>query len=579
MTPPALPDISEPINMDQSQVAVSRFGRFKLDDERGELHGPDGAIVKLRPKTLAVLQVFLANAGRVLSKQDLMRAVWPNIHVGDDSLFQCIRELRVALGDEGHQLLKLISLRGYQFGEALDQDSAESAPAAPAAEPQAARKTRMPFGATAIVSLCAIVGLCAIIAFAVAATGLRPGILTPRRPTIAVTIDTSNAPQAASMASEVTDDVVEGLAKISTIRVLSPQDFSASPSLKIAYTPATTPDIVVEGRLQKDGGAWSLKAHATNSKTGEIHWSTAVSVATQDVDGTLQRSRLAGGFGHNLAAYLNTLLYPGERPDASDAQARAKIVVEQATAFIVQTSRERFATAQTMLENALAKDPDNVDLEAALAGHLLRGLQSSWYGPDESAAVEHEARSLLERALRAEPEYLPVVESYCRLLTATNHYVESLVACANALAIDPWDGLIRFNLGMDQVQLGHFAEALATFKEADRFDTPQVSRWTWLLGAGLALMLMDRDAEALPWLQRSLAITPGTGRTYILLAAAYQRLGLVNEAKAAMAKALQLRPGSSADNMPLPEKNVSALTIAATERITRAEIAAGLPEH
>ncbi|MFZ0775411.1 MAG: tetratricopeptide repeat protein [Xanthobacteraceae bacterium] len=254
-------------------------------------------------------------------------------------------------------------------------------------------------------------------------------------------------------------------------------------------------------------------------------------------------------------------------------------MVEQATAFIVQTSRERFAAAQKMLENALAGDPNNVDLEAALAGHLLRGLQSSWYSPAESAAIEHKAQSLLERALRAEPDYLPVLESYCRFLTATNQYTDSVVACANALAFDPWDGMVRFNLGMDQVQLGHFAEALATFKQADRFDTPQVSRWTWLLGAGLAYMLMDRDQEALPWLQRSLAITPGTGRTFILLAGAYQRLGRVDEAKAAMAKALVLRPGSTADNMPLPEKNVSPITIAATERISRAEIAVGLPEH
>jgi DNA-binding winged helix-turn-helix (wHTH) protein/tetratricopeptide (TPR) repeat protein len=554
-------------------VAVLRFGAFKLDDDRGELHGPDGVVSKLRPKTLAVLQVFFANPGRVLSKQELMQAVWPNVHVGEDSLFQCIRELRVALGDESHQLVKLISLRGYQFGEALEQDCNETAPGAPATEPQAARKTWIPFRAAAAVGLCAIIGS------AIAATGLRPEFLAPRRPTIALTIDTGNDPQAASMASDATNDVVDGLAKIGTVRVLSPQKAPASAALKVDFNPAGTPDIVVDGRLQKDGSAWSLKAHATSSKTGEVRWSTSVSVATENADEALQRSRLAGGLGHNLATYINTLLYPGERSDASDAQARAKIVVEQSTALIVSTSRERFATAQTMLENALAKDPDNVDLEAALAGHLLRGLQSSWYGPDESAAVEQKAASLLERALRAEPEYLPVLESYCRFLAATNHYVESVVACANALAFDPWDGLVRFNLGMAQVQLGHFAEALATFKDADRFDTPRVSRWTWLLGAGLAYMLMDRDQDALPWLQRSLAITPGTGRTYILLAAAYQRLGRADEAKAAMAKALQLRPGSTADNMPLPEKNVSALTIAATERITRAEIAAGLPEH
>ena len=569
-------------------MTALRFGRFELDEERAELRRPDGETVRLRPKTLAVLQVFLANAGRVLSKQELMRAVWPNVHVGEDSLFQCIRELRVGLGAEGHQLIQLISHRGYQLVEVSPDDCRQS-PGVPAKPDRdrtkaaqgfdetgitTARKLRVPWGAAATAT-----GLCAVIALAVAATGFRQDVLSAKRPTIAVTIDASDDPQAAPLATDVTTDVIEGLSKIGNIRVLSPPAPPAAGALKVGFTPAVSPDIVVEGGLQKDGGAWNLRAHATNTKTGEVGWSTSVAVATENADEALQRSRLAGGLGHNLAAYVNSLLYPGEQPDASDAQARAKIVVEQATAFIVQTSRERFAAAQKMLENALAGDPDNVDLEAALAGHLLRGLQSSWYSPAESAATEHKAQSLLERALRAEPDYLPVLESYCRFLTATNHYTESVVACANALAFDPWDGLVRFNLGMDQVQLGHFAQALATFKQADRFDTPQVSRWTWLLGAGLADMLMDRDQEALPWLQRSLAITPGTGRTYILLAGAYQRLGRADEAKAAMAKALALRPGSTADNMPLPEKNVSPITIAATERISRAEIAAGLPEH
>ena len=310
-----------------------------------------------------------------------------------------------------------------------------------------------------------------------------------------------------------------------------------------------------------------------------MRWSTTVSVSTADADDILQRSRLAGGLGHNLAIYINTVFYPGERPSASDAQAHAKIVVDQATAVINQTNPDRFAAAQSMLANALAADPDNVDLEAALAGHLLRGIQSNWYSPADGAAAERKAQSLLERALHAEPEYLPALESYCRFLTATNRFVESSVACANALTFDPWDGLVRFNLGMAQDEMARFSEALATFKDADRFDTPQVSRWTWLLGAGMTYMLMERDEEALPWLQRSLAITPGTGRTRMLMAAAYQRLGRFDEAKAAMAEALKQRPGATADNTPLPLRNASPAWIEAGKEIMRADIAAGLPAH
>ena len=69
-----------------------RFDRFEFDEQRAVLRGPDGEVVRLRPKSFAMLSAFVANAGRTLSKQELMQAVWPNIHVGEDSLFQCIRE-------------------------------------------------------------------------------------------------------------------------------------------------------------------------------------------------------------------------------------------------------------------------------------------------------------------------------------------------------------------------------------------------------------------------------------------------------------------------------------------------------
>jgi hypothetical protein len=106
-------------------------------------------------------------------------------------------------------------------------------------------------------------------------------------------------------------------------------------------------------------------------------------------------------------------------------------------AFINQTTPERFKSAQAMLEKALAAEPDNVDLQAALSAHLLRGVQSAWYNRADVAAAESSAQAMIERALRSKPTYLPVLEGYCRFLAASNHFVESLVACAKALTFDP----------------------------------------------------------------------------------------------------------------------------------------------
>ena len=78
---------------------VFRFDGFELDRQRAELRGPDGGVLKLRPKAFEMLQYLVDNAGRVLTKQELMEAIWPKIYVGEDSLFQCIREIRTALGD------------------------------------------------------------------------------------------------------------------------------------------------------------------------------------------------------------------------------------------------------------------------------------------------------------------------------------------------------------------------------------------------------------------------------------------------------------------------------------------------
>jgi tetratricopeptide (TPR) repeat protein len=209
----------------------------------------------------------------------------------------------------------------------------------------------------------------------------------------------------------------------------------------------------------------------------------------------------------------------------------------------------------------------------------MRGVQTVWYDPADIPATEERARSLLDRALRIKPSYVPALEAYCRFLTATNNISESLVACAKTLSLDPWDGTALFNLGLSEILQGRFEDALATFKQADEYGTPEVSRWTWLLGAGIACALLERYAEAAHWLEQSLAITPGTGRTQIVLAAVYHQLGRDQDAKATMAKALTLRPSSNATNVALPSKNASPIFIVSSDRIIRLAVEAGLPEE
>jgi formylglycine-generating enzyme len=88
------------------------FDRFALDLTRGCVRLGEEEI-DLRPKAFDVLRHLAENAGVLVLKQDLCDAVWPNVAVSDDSLVQCIRELRQKLGDREHRLIRTVSRRGY----------------------------------------------------------------------------------------------------------------------------------------------------------------------------------------------------------------------------------------------------------------------------------------------------------------------------------------------------------------------------------------------------------------------------------------------------------------------------------
>jgi DNA-binding winged helix-turn-helix (wHTH) protein/Flp pilus assembly protein TadD len=556
---------------------VLRFSGFELDPERAELRRPDGGTIRLRPKTLEMLRLLAKNAGRVLSKQELMEAVWPNVHVGEDSLFQCIREIRTALGDDKRQVVRVISGRGYLFEAEVTEVEVPAAPeiapvsqAAPAGsgtkstfETNSEPAKRSFDFSRRRAAFASIAGL-AILCTAIAVWMLRPGLIFARGPaTIAVMpiADASNDPLAARMAADVSGRLTDGLAKIENIRVLAP-DMAASKA-----------DLVVKGELQRSEHAWTIRVRMTATDTGEVKWTASHSVAvTEDMDVPLQQSRLAAGVGHALAVRLNELLNADPR-----SPAKSKVVIEQATAHINQTSPERFKAAQAMLEQALTEDPDDTDVQIALAALLMRGVQMVWLSGAEREAAETKAEAMLQQTLRAKPNHIPANEAYCRFLNATNQFGSSLVACARALSFDPWNGIALYHIGLAQIQTGRFEDALATFKQADRFDTPQVSRWTWMIGAGWANMLMGRAEDAVPWLQKSIAITSASGRTHMLLAAAYQQMGKTEEARAAMEKGRELRPGSTYHNVPTPKKHSSPVYIEAAERIMQLMVAAGLP--
>jgi pimeloyl-ACP methyl ester carboxylesterase len=92
------------------------FDRFELAPGGTDLRGPSGPL-PLTPKALAVLAYLAARPGRLVSKRELLDAVWPGVFVADGVLKVCVREIRRALDDDvkAPRFIETAHRRGYRF--------------------------------------------------------------------------------------------------------------------------------------------------------------------------------------------------------------------------------------------------------------------------------------------------------------------------------------------------------------------------------------------------------------------------------------------------------------------------------
>src|SRR5262249_44030443 len=116
------------------------FGPFRADVRRRTLVR-GGELVPLPPKAFDVLVALLQRRGETVSKDDLMKAVWPDTFVEEGNLAQMIFLLRKALGDSdgGQPFIVTVPRQGYRFvGHLANVAIGDSSPGAPAEQPASA---------------------------------------------------------------------------------------------------------------------------------------------------------------------------------------------------------------------------------------------------------------------------------------------------------------------------------------------------------------------------------------------------------------------------------------------------------
>lgn len=231
-----------------------RLNGRDVDLQRGVVAKTSGTTVTLRPQAAAVLQVLAARQGKLVSKDELVAAVWRGVAVTDDSLVQCIAEIRKALGDDRHTVVKTVLKRGYML----------------AVEPGAQQFWRKR-------SILAAAGVLASIIAAGSLLLSFPG--SARKPPSLAILPFENLGGETSwsgFANGLTEDIIADLARSAQIPVveaaralparLSPQDLrKVAQDLSVRY--------VLHGTFRVDGYRMRVTARLIAADTGINVWS------------------------------------------------------------------------------------------------------------------------------------------------------------------------------------------------------------------------------------------------------------------------------------------------------------------
>lgn len=245
--------------MDSRAARTFAINGVIVDVAGGFVRDREGREIALRPQAFDLLKYLLENAGRLVTKDELMQAVWPGVFVTDDSLVQCVRDIRRALHDESQSVLKAVPKRGYRL-------------AIVAADPPSAPVRWRWTAATVALGL-----------LAAGAVWLFMGLAIEKRsdtvlPSVAVLPFQAIGGEASvqRLAGGLTEDIITDLARFPEFRVIahnSTEVYEGKPANPTEVGAALGAGFVVEGSIQRQADRVRVTAQFIDAKTGNHLWS------------------------------------------------------------------------------------------------------------------------------------------------------------------------------------------------------------------------------------------------------------------------------------------------------------------
>jgi TolB-like protein/DNA-binding winged helix-turn-helix (wHTH) protein len=510
-----------------------RVGDWAIDPHADTLtrDGPDGhQAMRLEPKVIEVLVHLARHPGEVVTREELLAAVWPGVVVGDEAVTQAIIKLRKALGDDARQprFIETIPKRGYRLIAAVDPIVA--APALPV-------RRAWPVWAAALAA--------AAMTGALVLSGDRPRSAPPGSPPIVAVlplVNQSGDPARDYFSDGLTEDLINALSLHSGLRVIAHQTvagYKGRPPDTPALRKALGVRYVARGSVREADGRLRVALELSDADTGLVLWSDRY-----EGDGQARfafQDRVVRSVVGAMAVKV------GKREEEQAASRppeslQAYDLVLRARALVVRSERAANRQARALAAQALSLAPDYAEAHLVLASaEAQRSLDFGWSEDPAKVAENAEQHALRALALGDVGAQARAHGQLGIIYSAQGRHDEALAEVDRAVALNPSDARALETRSFVLVWLGRLEEGVAASEMAERFD-PVGRSAGGVFSRALALYMLGRFGESVAVADAGIARFPQTSFLHAMRAAALAQRGELAAAQAAAAETLRLEP-------------------------------------
>jgi TolB-like protein len=470
------------------------FGDFVLDTQAAQLLR-QGRLVDLRPKSFEVLRMLAESAERVVSRDELAATVWKGRVATDESIAQCISDIRRALADADQRLLQTVPRRGYVLK--VPVQATQSPPAPLEVAPTHASKGN-------------------------------------ERPSIVVQpfVNISEGVRLDMLARGFTEDITTGLARYPQLFVIGRESalaFGEGARNARAMGHAAGVRFVAQGSLRWSAGQLRVTAKLVQADDEAVVWADHFDGAEDQLFSF--QDEIVGRIVAALVDSVDRQSHRRMRHSGTDSLSAYELFL-QGRELRRTATLANFPQADALLERAIALDPDFAPAHGELAylQHFYIGLRTASRSRADTLDIGlRHAR----RAYELAPD-LPLASLVLGNLHMRAHdYAEAERWARRAIRLGPGDAENYAVLANVLSFCGRSEEAVELMRTANRYDPIRPPMHEFYLARALAWT--GQYEQALPLAQSCMGRAPGLWVCKMVLVVVLAHLGRIAEAAEVMA--------------------------------------------